>query len=473
MAKIHRRSLLAAGPLALLRLPALAQTPAVAWQVPSNAEIDRILTDWIDVKRQGVGIVVGVVDAKGRRIASHGGLDLGDRRLLNGDTVFEIGSQTKVFTSLLLAEAVRHGEVTLDEPVAQLLPATVKVPERAGRQITLVDLATHTSGLPRLPSNLAPKNPLNPYADYTVDQLYAFVSGYTLPRDIGERYEYSNLGAGLLGHALARRSGMDYAALVRARITGPLGMKDTVVALTPALSARMATGHNLALEPVPNWDIPTLVGAGGLHSTTNDILTFLAAELGFKPTPLKAAMDAQFAVSRPTVRPNLKVALGWHVLTGPHGEEIAWHNGGTGGFRTWMGFDRKRRVGVAVMANCTNDLPGDDLGAYVIMGDPLPTMRPGIASRKIVAITAAELAPLVGTYEMAPQVKLIVAQNGARLFAQLTGQRLFEIYPEGPNDFFWKVVDAQVTFQRDSAGQVTGAVLHQQGRDTPARRLAN
>lgn len=138
----------------------------------------------------------------------------------------------------------------------------MKVPTRNGRQITLLDLATHTSGLPRLPDNFSPKNADNPYADYTVEQMYAFLSGYTLPRDIGATYEYSNLGSGLMGHLLARNDGTNYEALVLERICRPLGMTNTQVVLTPGLKARLATGHNAAGERVSNWDLPTLAGAG-------------------------------------------------------------------------------------------------------------------------------------------------------------------------------------------------------------------
>src|SRR5215470_2283012 len=192
--------------------------------VPSDDEIRKILVDRIDVRHQSVGIVVGVISPEGRRIVAYGQLEKGDPRPLNGDTLFEIGSTTKVFTSLLLADMVQRGEVKLDDPVSKYLPPDVKVPERNGRAITLVDLATHTSGLPRMPSNFAPKDPGNPYADYTLDQLYRFLSSYQLTRDIGSQYAYSNMGAALLGNALARGAGTDYEALVRSRICDPLGM---------------------------------------------------------------------------------------------------------------------------------------------------------------------------------------------------------------------------------------------------------
>lgn len=177
--------------------------------VPSNEEIRKILTQRIDEAKQSVGIVVGVIEPSGRRTVSYGALAKGDTRPLNGDTVFEIGSVSKVFTSLLMSDMVQRGEVSLTDPISKYLPVTVKVPERGGRVITLQDLSTHTSGLPRMPNNFMPKDLENPYADYSVEQMYQFLSGYTLARDIGAQYEYSNLGGGLLGHLLSRRAGMD------------------------------------------------------------------------------------------------------------------------------------------------------------------------------------------------------------------------------------------------------------------------
>ena len=123
--------------------------------------------------------------------------------------------------------------VKLDDPVKNYLPSGVNVPERNGKQITLLDLATHTSGLPRMPGNFTPRDASNPYADYTVAKLYGFLSGYQLTREIGAKFEYSNLGLGLLGQALTQRAGMDYEALVRDRIAGPLRLESTRVVLTP------------------------------------------------------------------------------------------------------------------------------------------------------------------------------------------------------------------------------------------------
>jgi CubicO group peptidase (beta-lactamase class C family) len=193
--------------LMVLSVSAAKVSTTAEGPVPSDAEIRQILVQRVDQFHQSVGMVVGILTPAGRRIVAYGALDQGDARPLNADTVFEIGSATKVFTSLLLA-----------------------------------DLATHTSALPRLPDNFKPSDESNPYADYSIDQLYAFLASYALPRDIGSQFEYSNLGGGLLGHALARRAGVDYATLVHDRITEPLGMTDTAIVPSAEMNARMAIG---------------------------------------------------------------------------------------------------------------------------------------------------------------------------------------------------------------------------------------
>jgi CubicO group peptidase (beta-lactamase class C family) len=325
--------------------------------VVENAEIRRMLVQRVDEQKQADGLVVGVIEPGGRRVVSHGGVD--------GDTVFEIGSFTKVFTSLLLADMVQRGEVKLDDSVAKYLPEGVTVPQRGGRAITLKDLATHTSGLPRLPSNLLPKNPMNPYADYTAEQMYQFLSTHELRRDIGSKYEYSNLGVGLLGHALARRAGMDYEALLRARVTGPLGMKNTAITLTPWMKEHLAAGHNAAGQPAANWDIPTLAGAGAVRSTANDMLIFLAAAMGYVKTPLAPAFAAMLVPRMPTGSPVMEIALGWHILT-KDGEEQIWHNGGTGGYRSWAGYNPKSRTGVVVLSNRSTTAGVDDIGRHLL-----------------------------------------------------------------------------------------------------------
>jgi len=435
--------------------------------VVSDADIRAILVDRIDAQHQAVGIVVGVIDPAGRRIVAYG-KTAKDGKPVDANSVFEIGSVTKVFTSLLLADMVQRGEVALTDPVSKYLPPDVKVPERGGKKITLVDLATHTSGLPRLPSNFHPKDPGNPYADFTVAQLYEFLSNVQLTRDIGSKYEYSNLGGGLLGHVLARRAGTDYETLVRTRILEPLAMKSTAITLSKTMKDNLATGHDAGLQPVSNWDLPTLAGAGALRSTANDLLTFVGANLGIVKSPLAPSMAAMLATRRPTGNPGLDIALGWHIST-RNGHEIVWHNGGTGGYRTWIGFDSKSRTGVVVLSNTSTIAGVDDIGLHLL--DPtIPLMQPPKQHHEV-KVDPAILDRYAGRYELAPTFVITVTRNGDHLFAQATGQPNFEIFAEDDHDFFYKVVDAQITFEVDANGRVTSLVLHQNGANVPGKRI--
>ncbi|MGO9272378.1 MAG: serine hydrolase [Terriglobia bacterium] len=437
--------------------------------VPSDAEIRKILVERVDAFHQGVGIVVGVIEPQGRRVIAYGSLDQGDPRPLDGDTIFEIGSATKVFTSLLLADMVQRGEVALTDPIAKYLPAEVKVPQRGGRSITLVDLSTHTSGLPRMPSNFQPKDPANPYADYTVEQLYQFLSAYQLTRDIGSQFEYSNLGGGLLGNVLARRAGMDYETLVRSRITGPLNMTSTGITLSPGTKTRLAVGHNDKLKAVPNWDVPALAGAGALRSSANDLLTFLAANLGYTQSPLAPAMAAMLTVRRPTGTPGLgEIGLGWLIVK-PTADEIVWHNGGTGGYRSFVGYDRKTRVGVVVLSNTFTAAGVDDIGMHLL--DSHVPLLPAPNDHKEITVDPKLFDGYVGQYQLAPNFILTITRDGSHLFAQATGQPKIEIFPESDREYFYKVVDAQVTFETDSNGRVTSLTLHQNGANQSAKRI--
>ena len=441
-----------------------AQSPQIS-PVPPDSEIRKILVERIDAFHQGVGIVVGVIEPQGRRVVAYGSLDKGDPRPLNGDTIFEIGSVTKVFTSLLLSDMVQRGEVALADPVAKYLPADVKVPERGGRAITLVDLSTHTSGLPRMPSNFHPKDPANPYADYSAEQLYQFLSSYQLTRDIGSQFEYSNLGGGLLGQALARRAGMDYEALLHSRIAGPLGMNSTGITLSPDEKARLAVGHNDKLAPVPNWDFQVLAGCGALRSSANDLLTFLAANLGNVKSPLASAMASMLSVRRPA--PALgEIALGW-IVTKSKDDEIVWHNGGTFGYRSFIGYDAKSRVGIVVLSNTFTGVGVDDIGMHLL--DSHVSLMP--PPRKEITVNPKLLDGYVGRYQLAPNFILTVTREGDQLFTQATGQPKFQVFPESQRDFFLKVVDAQITFETDASGRATSLTLHQNGANLPAKRI--
>ncbi len=310
-----------------------------------------------------VGIAIGAIDGHRRECFFAGRPAHDGEAPLDEHTVFEIGSITKVFTALLLADAVERGEVRLDEPVQQLLPSTVRVPKRGDKEITLFELARHRSGLPRVPANAIPW-PADPYASYTADKLYAFLNDYQLPRDVGERYEYSNLGAGLLGHVLARRAATSYEDLLVERICKPLKLNDTRITLTPGMTDRLARGYpEGSATPTPGWHFDCLAGCGAVRSTVADMLRFLAVNMGLEDSPLAAAIARTHQGRYPCGPPGMSVALGWHVFD-RHGVEILWHNGGTGGYHGFCGFDSKRRRGVVVLANSTHNI--DDLGLHVL-----------------------------------------------------------------------------------------------------------
>lgn len=434
----------------------------------SDGEVRGILQDQVDRAKKSVGIVVGLVDDKGTRIICYGKPSRESAQIVDGDSVFEIGSVTKVFTAILLADMVERGEVSLNDPISKYLPKSVKTPTRDGKEITLRDLSSQISGLPRMPSNFAPKDNQNPYADYSVEQMYAFLSGYTLTRDIGVKYEYSNYGVGLLGHILALRAGTDYETLVRTRITQPLRMDNTRIKLTPDMQARLAHGHGPTLKPVTNWDLPTFAGAGALRSTANDMLKFIAANLGLNQSSLSAAMQKTHQSQHDTDIPDLEIGLGWHILK-KFDTEIVWHNGGTGGYHSFIGFDKKKRKGVVVLSNSTNDI--DDIGRHVLESQyTLAKVEPPKV-RKAIKLDPKIFDAYVGEYQLAPNFILTFSREGDKFFTQATGQGKIEIFAETETDFFLEVVDAQVTFVKDDKGQVTQVTLRQNGANQPAKKI--
>ncbi|MGB7761519.1 MAG: serine hydrolase [Bryobacteraceae bacterium] len=450
----------------LLVAAAWAQSP-----IPPDAEIHRILVQRVDERHNAVGMVAAVIEPAGTRIVSYGKLAKDDARPLNGDTVFEIGSITKVFTALLLADMAQHGEVKLDDPISKYLPEGVKAPQRNGKEITLSELATHTSGLPRLPNNFSPKDAANPYAEYSAEKLYAFLSSYQLPRDPGERWEYSNLAPGLLGHLLSLRAGKDYETLVVSRIAAPLGMASTRITLTPEMKERMAAGYNAALQPTRLWDFQALAGCGALRSTANDLIAFLAANLGYKKSPLQPAMAAMLEVRLPTGQPNLQQALGWHVLQRKD-RDLIWKDGGTFGFGSFIGFDIKAKVGVVVLANSFSLATGgvDDIGLH-LLDTALPLAGAPVKERTAIPVDPKILEGYVGRYQLTPTFSITITRDEDRLFAQATAQPKFQIFAESEKEFFLKVVEAQITFKTDAQGRATELILHQGGMDQRAARV--
>lgn len=303
---------------------------------------------------KNAGLAIGILRDGIPYTFGYGRVPTGD---VDQDTVFEIGSLTKTFTALLLLQAVQDGVVALDDPISKHLPKGVPAPSRNGKPVTLLQLATHTSGLPRLPANFAPKDATNPYADYSAEDLFDGLSTVELERDPGEKYDYSNLGAGLLGEILAFKAGRPYESLVTERLCRPLGLGDTTVRLSDDQRRRLALGHTADGQPTPNWDIRGIPGAGALRSTVRDMLRYLDANLG----------DAFAAAQQPRVSVDgtMSIGLGWHLLSvTPKAPKIVWHNGGTGGYRSFAGFVRETKTAVVVLHNSTAEV--DTLGIALL-----------------------------------------------------------------------------------------------------------
>ena len=314
-----------------------------------------------------IGLMIGCLAGGEQRLVGYGRVRSDAQNLPDGGTIFEIGSITKVLTGLLLADLAGQGIVGLEDPLIGYLPAGVRVPTFKGHQITLGDLASHAGGLPRDPRGTLGRwlrDRRNPYAALSVEELYAGLARTRLRRRPGERVKYSNLGAGLLGQALARAAGQPYEGLVRQRVCRPLGMPDTLITATGEQTARLATGHTRRGRPVPPFQLPALAGAGALRSTATDMLRFLEANLDPARSPLADQLER---TQQPRLRAakRLEVGLGWLIARqpGPAGP-VLWHNGGTGGFRSFAAVARETGTAVVVLTNTARSV--DRLGLRLL-----------------------------------------------------------------------------------------------------------
>ncbi|MFJ2825832.1 serine hydrolase domain-containing protein [Streptomyces toxytricini] len=320
--------------------------------------------------RRHVGVAVAVVVGGQVAYAAAGTTGGADGGTPSADTLFEIGSVTKTFTALCLARMAVAGTVELDEPLARLLPEGTAVPSRGGQEITLRHLSTHTSGLPRLPKGmmlralLRPRTP-DPYAGCTADVLLSGLARTRLGSTPGRRVRYSNVGAGLLGLALARRAGTTYGQLVTTQVCTPLGMSSTGVAGDASRPGRLAQGHDSRRRPTPPWSLADLAGAGGLRSSATDLVSYVRAHLDCGSPELAEAVRLTRQVEHRDNRFSW-MHLGWraHRLHPRQGAHLQiWHNGETGGFASFVGFDPETGTAVIVLSNAQRpvDAPAFDL----------------------------------------------------------------------------------------------------------------
>ncbi|MFK5973649.1 MAG: serine hydrolase [Flavobacteriaceae bacterium] len=530
------------------------------------------------------GIVVGILDATGIHYYSYGVKSLKTKEAVDKHSVFEIGSISKTFTGLLLADMVLKKKVYLDDDLQKYLPEGVTAPTRNGATIQLVHMANHTSSLPRMPSNFNPANAANPFADYSEKLLYEFLNTYDLSRDIGSQYEYSNYAMGLLGHILATKNAMTYEDLLSSVITKALHLDHTGITLSPTMKKNLALGHSGG-EEVENWDLTTLAGAGAIRSTAVDMLKYLAANMGKEKSALYPAMQLAHKNSRIEGAEPI-VGLGWHTMVFDD-LKIVWHNGGTGGYRTFAGFVKGGDKAVVVLSN--SNAAVDDIGIHILRpASPLNKIKPSIAIKlqnsidqngietglktywnlkknqaeefdfsetqlnqlgyrylrseevekaiavfklnteaypnssnvydsygealmkngdkeqaivnyskslelnpgsqnaieklkelgvdpdglvKEISINEKVLETYTGKYQLAPNFILSISKDGNQLKAQATGQAEVSVFPKTENVFYYKVVEAQLTFNQNEEGEIESVTLNQGGMELIGKKI--
>ncbi len=344
--------------------PALPPVEPSQLQAVLREDLKQPLAAGVLSEGKGIGVTIGVVTKSGQQVFALGAAQ--------PDQLFEIGSITKTFTGLTLAQLIEQGKVTPATPVRELLPAgTVAKPE--GREITLLDLVTQHSGLPRMPDNFSPADPANPYADYDGAHLQAFIGQHGVARPADAPFLYSNLGFGLLGYAMGRAAGEPYPQLLSTEVLQPLRLTDTVVKLTAAQQARFIPGHFGNLAPAHAWDLDALAGAGAVRSTAADMLRYLEAQLdpahvaahGATGRTLSAALKRSHELQA-DVPPSMRIGYAWlhETATGTY-----WHNGGTGGYSAYAFFNPDQGYAGVVLVNMAGGPHGslaDTLGQHII-----------------------------------------------------------------------------------------------------------
>lgn len=411
------------------------------------------------------GLVIGVVRGDETCIRAFGEVALGSGEAPDAQTVYEIGSISKVFTGVLLADAEQRGALSIDATVQSFYPEEFELDQVGDTPIRLRDLTTHSSGLPRMPSNFAPANPDNPYVDYSFELMYDFLDGYEPKRAPGERYAYSNLGAALLGDAVARAQDSSYETLLRTRITDLLDMQDTRIELTDSMRERFAPGYDVDQVPHSSWEFLSMTPAGGIRSNLNDMLVFARAALHPPEGPLKKALPRSMNVIYQSPQ-NVDMAFGWHIASGG---ATFWHNGQTGGYHSFMAVIPGADAGVVVLSNTTT-------GFIDVLGDNLVRVLMGSEARKIEYPLAIELTPevaaeYVGRYKLGLLASLTITYENDVLLAQVTAQPKVRIYPSAKDRCFYRAVPAELTFERDEDGKISGLVLLQNGNETNGRRV--
>ena len=444
----------------------LSSCPMLLAEDSLEERVSRLAQPYIE-NEVVVGLVVGILLDEKPSAFGYGKLSDKDKTKPDGNTVYEIGSISKVFTGVLLADAVVQGRVELSQPAAELLPDGVNMPKRGEREITLLDLTTHVSGLPRMPDNMKPNNPNNPYADYQAKDMYAFLNGHKLRRPPGEKTEYSNFGQGLLGHLLALKQKTTYEPLLLERIAKPLQMTSTSITLSKIQQAKLAPPHLGGGQPSQNWDLNMFSGAGGIRSSANDMLRFAAANLQPPKGELGKAIKLAWEIhQKPLAKGDFAMGLGWHVA---RDGSTRWHNGQTGGYHSMLLVNRFLNTSVVVLSNTATgeiDMLAEDI-IRMLAGEKV---KPRVFEKPI-SVAQKLMKRYEGKYELAPKVFFTVEMKDKKLMVGFTGQPTFRVFARTETEWYFKVVKATLTFHIDDSGKCDSVELFQNGERHTAKRV--
>ncbi|HXB44345.1 MAG TPA: serine hydrolase domain-containing protein [Puia sp.] len=348
--------------------PYVDETRKKNYAVPSSnpltttldKQVDSAVRSYISLEAT-VGLSIGIIKQGSVYYYGYGETARGNKKIPDEHTLFEIGSLSKTFTSILLADAVNSGAVKLDDPMNKYLPDSIPKLEYGGVPITLKTLANHSSGLPRMPSNFYSPDDSNPYKDYDQKDLFSFYRNFKPIRKPGEKYEYSNLAAGTLGVILERVNHASYETLFLGTICRPLHMNETREFLLSGDSARFAKGYDEQGAPSSQWDFMALGAAGAIRSTNADLLKYALANLGDAPPKLLKAIKLTHVIT--FSEGQTKVGLAWHYIK-PGKDELIFHNGQTGGYHSYLAFNEEKKFAVIILSNCAKGT--EDIGGAVV-----------------------------------------------------------------------------------------------------------
>jgi len=413
-------------------------------------------------------VSIGIIDKEDRWIGNFGKLAKDRQQPPTDDTIYEIGSISKVFTGILLAEAVVSGDLTLETTVGAISPAIAEANADVASSIQLRHLSTHASGLPRMPSNIAPKDPLDPYADYDRPLIIDFIKMVQPDSKPGAPSGYSNLGVGLLGELLAMNADTTYKELLANTLIKPLGMTDTATDVEEEKRQRLAPPHLASGEPGREWHFDAMAGAGAIRSTPSDMLRFIDANLNPPEGKLGEAIELAWKQHAEAKGDSFAMGLGWHIA---RDGSTRWHNGQTGGYHSMLFISRELRAGVVVLSNS----PATEVDA---LGEMIIKLIAGIEAQPIaiamsgVAVDESVVKRLAGRYELVPGFVLNVTANGKRLFVQATGQQQLTLVAQSETKWAIVGVEAVLEFELPEKGISPSVILHQNGASPKAMRLA-